>query len=79
MHDCFLLFKGSRQRERRAVGNVSNGPNLSRTSAIDALFSINSSVVFDFIHFRFRPSKAKSIGNVLTNRQNAAKRVLEIC
>jgi hypothetical protein len=58
---------------------VSNGPNLSRTAAIDVLFSINSSVVFDFMYFRFRPSKAKSIGNVLMNRQNAAKRVQVIC
>jgi hypothetical protein len=73
------FLKGSRQRERRGVGNVSNGPNLSRTVAIDVLFSINSAVVFDFMYFRFRPSKAKSIGNVLTNRQNAAKRVQEIC
>jgi hypothetical protein len=24
------------------------------------------------MYFRFRPNKAKSIGNVLTNRQNAA-------
>jgi hypothetical protein len=68
-----LFIKGSRQRERRGVGNVSNGPNLSRTAVIDVLFSINSAVVFDFMYFRFRPSKAKSIGNVLTNRQNAAK------
>ncbi len=69
-----LFIKGSRQQERRGVGNVSNGPNLSRTAAIDVLFSINSAVVFDFMYFRFRPSKAKSLGNVLTNRQNAAKR-----
>ncbi len=74
-----FLIIGSRQRERRGVRNVSNGPNLSRTAAIDVLFSINSAVVFDFMHFLFRPSKAKSIGNVLTNRQNAAKRVQEIC
>jgi hypothetical protein len=72
-------LKGSRQRERRGVGNVSNGPFLSRTAAIDVLFSINSAVVFDFMYFRFRPSKAKSIGNVLTNTQNTAKRVQEIC
>jgi hypothetical protein len=52
-------FKGSRQRERRGVGNVSNGPNFSRTAAIDVLFSVNFAVVFDFIYFRFRPSKAK--------------------
>jgi hypothetical protein len=39
---------------------VSNGPNLSRTVAIDVLFSINSAVVFDLMYFRFRPSKAKS-------------------
>ncbi len=45
--------------------------NMSLTAAIDVLFSLNFAVVFDFIYFRFRPSKAKSIGNVLTNRQNA--------
>ncbi len=32
---------------------------------------INFAVVFDFMYFRFRPSKAKWIGDVLTNRQNA--------
>jgi hypothetical protein len=52
-------FKGSRQRESRGVGNVSNCPNLSRTVAIDVLFFINFAVVFDFKYFRFRPSKAK--------------------
>jgi hypothetical protein len=72
-------FKGSRQRERRGVANVSNGPNFSWTPAIEVLFSINSAVVFDFMYFHFRPSKANSIGNVPTNRQNAAKRVQEIC
>jgi hypothetical protein len=45
---------------------------MSLTAAIDVLFSVNFAVVFDFLYFRFRPSKAKSIGNVLTNRQNAA-------
>jgi hypothetical protein len=64
--------------EKEGGSGMSNGPNLSRTAAIDVLFSINSAVVFDFMYFRFRPSKAKSIGNVLTNRQNAAKRVQEI-
>ncbi len=64
--------KGSRQPESRGVRNVSICPNLSRTAGIDVLFSINSAVVFDFIYFRFRPSKAKWIGNVLTNRQNTA-------
>ncbi len=54
-----LLIKGSRQPERRGVRNVSNDPNLSRTAAIDVLFIINLAVVFDFIYFRFRPSKAK--------------------
>ncbi|MFN9910619.1 MAG: hypothetical protein ACK56F_31670, partial [bacterium] len=57
---------------------MSKGSNLSRTAAIDVLFSINSSDVFDLMYFRFRPSKAKSIGNFLTNRQNAVKRVQEI-
>ncbi len=51
---------------------MSNDPNLSRTAAIDVLFFINLAVVFDFIYFRFRPSKAKLICNVLRNRRNAA-------
>jgi hypothetical protein len=52
-------FIGSRQPERGGVRNVSNDHNLSRTAAIDVLFSFNFAVVFDFIYFRFRPSKAK--------------------
>ncbi len=46
--------------------------NRSRTVAIEVCSSFNFAVVFDFMYFRFRPSKAKSIGNVLMNRQNAA-------
>ncbi len=72
-------IKGSRQWESRGVRNVSNCTNLVRTAAIEVCFSLNFAVVFDFIYFRFRPSKAKSIGNVLPNRQNAAKRAQEIC
>jgi hypothetical protein len=53
--------------------------NMSLTVAIDVLFSVKFAVVFDFMYFRFRPSKAISVGNVQTNRQNAAKRVQEIC
>ena len=68
----YRTFKGSRQPESRGVRNVLICPNLSRTAAIDVLFSINFAVVFDFMYFRFRPSKAKWIGDVLTNRQNAA-------
>ncbi len=68
------VLKCSRQRESRGVGNVSNCPNLSQTAAIDVLFSINFAIVFDFTYFRFRPSKAKWIGNVLSNRRNAAIR-----
>ncbi len=40
--------------------------------AIDVLLAFNLAVVFILMYFRFRPSRAKSIGNVLTNRQNAA-------
>ncbi len=54
------------------VRNVSIWPNLSRTAAIDVLFSINFAVVFDVMYFHFLPSKAKWIGDVLTNGQNAA-------
>jgi hypothetical protein len=32
---------------------------LARTAAIEVRFSLNFAVVFDFIYFRFRPSKAK--------------------
>ncbi len=67
-----LTLKGSRQRERRGFGKVSNIRSMSRTGAIEVLFSFNFAVVFDFKYFRFRPSKAKWIGDVLTIRQNAA-------
>ena len=58
---------------------MANVHNMSLTAAIDVLFSVNFADVFDFMYLRFRPSKAKPIGNVLTNRQNAAKRAQEIC
>ncbi len=70
---CTLyVVKGSQQWESRGARNVSICPNLARTAAIEVHFSINFAVVLDFIYFRFRPSKAKSIGNVLPNRRNAA-------
>ncbi len=72
------LLKGSRKPESRGVGNVSICPNFARTAAVDVLFSIDFAVVFDFIYFRFRPSKAKWIGNVLPNRWNAAIRSMFI-
>ncbi len=56
---CQTPFKGSRQRERRGFGKVSNIRNMSRTAAIEVLFSLNFAVVFDFMYFRFRPSKEK--------------------
>ncbi len=43
------------------------GPRRSRF-----VFLLNFVVVFDFMHFRFRPSNEKTNCNVLTNRQNAA-------
>jgi hypothetical protein len=39
-------------------------------------YPFNFAVVFDFMYFRFRPSKAKSISLALTNRQNAANFLL---
>ncbi len=44
----------------------------SRTMAIEVCFSFNFAFGFDFNLFPVPPSKAKSIGDVLTNRQNAA-------
>jgi hypothetical protein len=42
---------------------VPNVHNMSLIAAVDVLISLNFAVVFDFMYFRFRPSKAKSIGN----------------
>ncbi len=49
------------------MANVGNG---SRTMAIEVCF--NFVVVFNFNLFPVPPNKAKSIGDVLTNKQNAA-------
>ncbi len=51
------------------MANVGNG---SRTLAIEVCLSFNFAVVFDFNLFPVPLSKAKSIGDVLTNRQNSA-------
>ncbi len=50
---------------------MANDRNWPQTVAIDVCLPYNFAVVFDFMYFRFRPSEAKLIGNVLTNRQNA--------
>ncbi len=42
--------------------------------AIEVFFSFNFEAVFDFNLFPVPPSKAKSIGDGLKNRQNAAIR-----
>ena len=52
-------LKGSPQREITGVRKVPICPNLARTAAIEVRFSINFAVVFNFMSFRFRPSKAK--------------------
>jgi hypothetical protein len=51
------------------MANVGNG---SRIMAIEVCFSFILAVVFDFNLLPVPPSKAKSIGDILTNRQNAA-------
>ncbi len=50
----------------KVVGNEkgANVHNMSLTAAIDVLFFVNFAVIFDFMYFRFCPSKAKSIGTV---------------
>jgi hypothetical protein len=53
---------------------VANDRNWLQTAAIEVCLPYNFAVVFDFIYFRFRPSKEKRIGNDLPNRQNAAVR-----
>ena len=52
---------------------MANDRNWSRTAAIEVCLPFNFVVIFDFIFFHFLPNKAKSIGDVLGNRQNAAK------
>jgi hypothetical protein len=51
---------------------MANVRNESRTMAMEVCFSFNFVVVFDFNLFPVPPSKAKSIGDVLMYRQNAA-------
>jgi hypothetical protein len=50
---------------------VANVHNKSLTAPIEVCLPLYFAVVFDFIYFRFRPSKAQSIGNVCINRQSA--------
>ncbi len=57
---------------------MANNRNWSWTAAIEVCLPFNFAVVFDFLYFRFRPSKTKSIGNVLTNRQNVANCSLHV-
>ncbi len=51
------------------MANVGNG---SRTMAIEVCFSFNFVAAFNFNLFPVPLNKSKSIGDVLTNRQNAA-------
>ena len=67
-------FKGSRLPERRGAGKVAIDRHWSRAATIEVCLLLNFDVVFDFKYFCFRPSKAKFIGNFLTNRQNTAHR-----
>jgi hypothetical protein len=53
---------------------VANVRNISRTVAIEVCLPFNLAVVF--MYFRFTFSKAKSIADVLMNRQNAANYLL---
>ncbi len=55
------------------VGKVAYVRHRYQIVAIDVLLDFNLDVVFILMYFRFRPSRAKTIGNVLTNRPNAAK------
>jgi hypothetical protein len=50
------------------MANIRKG---SLIVAIEVCFSFNFAVVFDFQLFPAPPSKAKSIGNVLMNRQKS--------
>jgi hypothetical protein len=59
-------------RPRRGAEKMANIRNGSRTVAIEVCFSINFAVVFDFQLFPVPPSKGKSMGDVLTNRQTTA-------
>jgi hypothetical protein len=47
---------------------VASDRNRSQTASIEVCLPLNFAVVFDFMNFRFRPSKAKSIGIGKTRR-----------
>ncbi len=51
---------------------MANDRNWPQTAAIEVCLHYNFAAVFDFLYFRFRPSKAKLIGDVMNNRYNAA-------
>jgi hypothetical protein len=57
----------------RKKGAQEDGKRWQWAMAIEVCFSFNIAVVFDFNLFPFPPSKAKWKGDVLTNRQKAAK------
>jgi hypothetical protein len=67
LYNCPQYFTSQRAvANLKVVGNEKKGGTgkcqtfaMSRTAAIDVLFSFNFAVVFDFMYFRFRPSKAK--------------------
>jgi hypothetical protein len=42
----------------RGAGKVANVFNMSRTVAIEDCLSLSVDVIFDFLYFRFRTSKA---------------------
>ena len=67
-------LKGSLQWEPRGVRKVAYIWYRSQIVAIEVCLYFTFAVIFDFKYFRFRPSKAKWIGNGLPNRRNAAKR-----
>jgi hypothetical protein len=45
---------------------------------MEVCLPFNFAVVFDFMYFRFRPSKAKSIGNVPSRRISKKRRIVHL-
>ncbi len=66
---CLKVVCNEKEGGAEKMANVGNG---SETMAVEVCFSFNFAVVFYFNLYPVLPSKAKSIGDVLMNRQNAA-------
>jgi hypothetical protein len=56
---CYAYLKVVGNEKEGGAKKVANDRNWPQTAAIEVCLPYNFAVVFDFVYFRFRPSKAK--------------------